>query len=82
MECSMKVELAKWGNSAALRVPSGAVQDAGWHIGQVLNLRAEAGRIVVEAAPETLEDLIARITPQNLHGIEFEEDASRGVEVW
>jgi antitoxin MazE len=82
MECSMKVELAKWGNSAAVRVPSGAVQDAGWHIGQVLNLRAESGRVVIEPAPETLDDLVARITPQNLHSIALEDDTPRGAEVW
>jgi antitoxin MazE len=77
----MKVELAKWGNSAALRVPSGAVQDAGWHIGQVLDLRAEGHRIVIEPAPESLEELVSRITPQNCHAFLL-EDEPRGNEVW
>lgn len=77
----MKVVLAKWGNSAALRVPAGAVQDAGWHIGQVLNLRTEGHRIVIEPALESLQELVSRITPQNCHSPLF-EDEPRGNEVW
>ena len=40
-ERRMRVELAKRGNSAAVRVPAGALADAGMQIGQALNIRAE-----------------------------------------
>ena len=77
----MRVELAKWGNSAAVRVPSGALADAGMQIGQALELRAEAGRLVLEPARENLDDLLARITPENLHPLALDSDAVGG-EVW
>jgi len=78
----MRVELSKWGNSAAVRVPAGALADAGLHIGQALNLRAEGGRLVLEPAAESLEDLLSRITPQNCHALVFDEDRPVGAEVW
>lgn len=77
----MKGVLVKWGNSAALRIPTGVVQDAGWHIGQVLSLRTEGHRVVIEPAPETLEELVSRITPQNCHS-QLLEDEPRGKELW
>lgn len=77
----MRVEIQKWGNSAAVRVPAPALRDAGVQIGQSLELRVEAGRLVLEPAAENLEDLLARITPDNMHGLAF-EDAAVGNEVW
>lgn len=77
----MRVELAKWGNSAAVRVPAGALADAGMQIGQALDLHAEGGRLVLEPAPENLEDLVARITPENRHALAF-DGAAVGAEVW
>jgi antitoxin MazE len=77
----MRVEIAKWGNSAAVRVPARALADAGLQIGQAVDLRVEEGRLVLEPAQENLEDLVARITPQNCHGPAL-EDAAVGAEVW
>lgn len=78
----MKVEISKWGNSAAVRVPAGALADSGLHIGQVLNIRAEAGRLVLEPASESLEALLARMTPENCQPSAWEEDRPLGVEIW
>jgi antitoxin MazE len=77
----MRVELAKWGNSAAVRVPTWALQHAGLQIGQALELRAEGRRLVLEPAAENLDDLVARITPQNRHELRF-DDQSTGAEIW
>ena len=76
-----RVELSKWGNSAAFRVPAGALADAGLSIGQAMDLRAEGRRLVLEPAAESLEDLVARITPENRHGLAF-EDGPAGAEIW
>ena len=77
----MRVEVSKWGNSAAVRVPAGALADMGWQIGQALELRAEAGRLVLEPAAENLEDLVVRITPQNCHALAF-DGLAVGAEAW
>ena len=81
VERPMRVELAKWGNSAAVRVPAGALADAGMQIGQALNIRAEAGRLVLEPAAENLDDLLSRITPENQHAPALDGPAI-GAEAW
>jgi antitoxin MazE len=55
------------GNSAALRLPAAALKEAGLQIGQKLQLRSEAGKFLLEPAPASLDELVARITPENLH---------------
>lgn len=77
----MRVEVQKWGNSAAVRVPALALKDAGIQVGQSLELRVEGGRLVMEPASESLEDLLAKVTPENRHGPALEGPAV-GAEVW
>lgn len=77
----MRVEVQKWGNSAAVRVPAPALKDAGMQVGQSLELRVEEGRLVMEPASESLEDLLAKMTPENQHGLALEGPAV-GAEVW
>jgi antitoxin MazE len=77
----VRVELAKWGNSAAVRVPAGLLADAGFQVGQALNLRAEGNRLVLEPAADSLEDMVARITPENRHVLAFDGPAV-GAKAW
>lgn len=77
----MRVEVQKWGNSAAVRVPALALKDAGMQVGQTLELRVEGGRLVIEPAAESLEDLLAKMTPENQHGLALEGPAV-GAEAW
>ena len=77
----MRVEVQKWGNSAAVRVPAPALKDAGMQVGQSLELRVEGGKLVMEAASESLEDLLAKITPENRHALAL-EGPTVGAEVW
>jgi antitoxin MazE len=77
----MLVEIQKWGNSAALRIPAAALKEAGLQIGQKLDLKTESGRLLLEPAAENLEDLIARITPENRHS-PLLEDQAKGNEAW
>jgi len=77
----VRVEVQKWGNSAAVRVPAPALKDAGMQVGQSLELRVEGGKLVLEPATESLEDLLAKITPQNRHDLALEGPAA-GAEVW
>jgi antitoxin MazE len=77
----VRVEVQKWGNSAAVRVPALALKDAGMQVGQSLELRVEGGRLVIEPAAESLEDLLAKMTPENQHGLALEGSAV-GAEAW
>jgi len=78
----MRATVSKWGNSLGLRIPRGLAEDVGLAEGSLVDLRVENGRLVAEpVAVESLESLLARVTPQNLHG-ELLADQPRGREVW
>ncbi len=78
-----KVQLVRWGNSHAVRLPKSVLQRAEIREGDELEIRVENGCIALQpAAPKlSLNDLVARITPQNLHR---EQDWGKpvGREVW
>ena len=59
----------KWGNSPAVRLPAAVMEAAHLSLEQVVEVRAEKGRIVIEPAAPTynLDDLLAGITAENLH---------------
>ena len=66
----MGIHIRKWGNSAAVRLPAGALERAGLSIDDPVEVREEDGRIVIEKAEPakiTLEWLIENITPENIH---------------
>jgi antitoxin MazE len=50
-------------------------------VGQALELRVEKGRLIIEPAGDSLDDLLGRITPENLHGLSM-EDSAKGAEAW
>jgi antitoxin MazE len=61
--------LKKWGNSPAVRIPAAVMQSAQLTLEQAVDVRAEGGRIIIEAvAPNfTLDELLNGITTANLH---------------
>lgn len=66
----MRAIVKKWGNSAAVRIPSAVMEQARLEIDQTVEVRVEGGSVVIEplAAPEySLDDLLAEVTPENLH---------------
>ena len=65
----MNVEIQKWGNSGAIRLPATIMKQMNVALGDQLDLTAEDGRIVlVPAAREyRLDELVAGITKANLH---------------
>jgi antitoxin MazE len=75
----------KWGNSAAVRIPAAVLDAAGLKADDAVEVREEAGRVVIEkarpAAELTLEELLAGITPDNLHE-EIDWGAPVGKEFW
>ena len=79
----MKVEIQKWGNSAAIRLPSAVLGQVGARAGDRLDLRTEDGRIVLAPAARQYElaELVEAITTENRHeAVEF--GPARGREAW
>jgi antitoxin MazE len=80
----MKATVKKWGNSASVRIPAAVMQAAKLTLDQPVDIREEAGRVVIEAVKPLaydLDSLLAEMTPENLHQpVDFGQPA--GKEVW
>jgi len=71
----MRVIVKKWGNSAAIRIPSGIMQAAHLGLDEAVEVREQGGQIVIEpirTGKYDLAQLLAGITAENLHaGVDF-----------
>jgi len=80
----MKVALRKWGNSVSVRIPRDVVQAAHLVLDEVVDVREEAGRIVIEPVRQRVYDvreLAKAITATNRHEpVDF--GAAVGNESW
>ena len=64
----MKVKVAKWGNSLAVRLPKKLADDLALAPGKTVELEKEGRKLTIEPAAPTiphyrLEDLLAQIPP-------------------
>ena len=80
----MKVLVKKWGNSAAVRIPTSVMEAAHLNLDQPVDVKEENGRIVIE--PErpkvfSLKNLLDGITSVNLHQ-SIDTVSAQGKEVW
>ena len=80
----MRVQVQKWGNSLALRIPKRFAEDMGVRAGTTVQLSVSEGNLV--AAPlrtrkTRLQDLLAKVTNANVHG-EVDTGIPAGREVW
>lgn len=80
----MRTIVKKWGNSAAVRIPASVMKAADLHVEDLVEVSEEEGKIVVKRVHSKdydLDDLIGRITTENLHeAIDF--GPSQGKEIW
>ena len=66
----VKTTVKKWGNSAAVRIPSAVMEAADMRVEDVVDISEEKGRIIVKRVQSKnydLDDLLNGITTQNLH---------------
>ena len=80
----MKTHVQKWGNSLAIRIPKPIAGQIGLEPNSPveLSLRGTELVIVLVKPPDlTLEDLLAQVTEDNVHG-EVDTGAPVGREVW
>jgi len=80
----VKSVVKKWGNSAAVRIPAAVMEAIPLELDEPVDVREEAGRIVIEPVRQKAYDLnalIKGITRENLHeATDF--GAAVGKEVW
>ena len=69
--------LKMWGNSAAVRIPASILEASRLAVDEAVELRAEAGRIIIEPVRPHYEinELVAAITPENQHALDAHSQA-------
>lgn len=80
----MRAVVKKWGNSAAVRIPSSVIQAADLRLNEAVDIREDSGRIVIEPVQHKkydLAELVKGITRENLHE-EFDFGRPVGREAW
>jgi antitoxin MazE len=80
----MKATVKKWGNSAAVRIPAAILEATHLGLDEVVEVREEGGRIVIEPVRQKsydLDDLVKGITAENRHeAVDF--GPAVGKEAW
>jgi antitoxin MazE len=80
----MRIRIQKWGNSLALRIPRSFAAETALGQGAEVDLTLEEGRLVVtpiESPEYRLDEMLSRITPENLHD-EVDTGGAVGGEAW
>jgi antitoxin MazE len=80
----MKGSVKKWGNSAAVRIPAAVLEATQVQIDEEVDIREEAGRIVIEPVREKKykpDNLLKEITKDNIHE-EIDFGVPEGRKVW
>ena len=80
----MRTKIVKWGNSLGLRIPKSFAEEVGVAAGSMVDLSMKDGNLVLRVTqPDEidLEDLLERITEENLHG-EIDTGNAEGGEIW
>ncbi len=80
----MQGVVKKWGNSAAVRIPASVLEAARVCLDQPVDVREEAGRIIIEPLRPVRYDidaLVAGITDENRHDT-VDMGKPAGQEIW
>ena len=80
----MRMVVKKWGNSAAVRIPAPVMTAASLDVDQVVDVREEGGRVVIEpikADPFELGRLLDQMRPETFPE-ETDFGPPQGRETW
>ena len=80
----MKIQVQKWGNSLALRIPKTYAQEAKVKEGSAVDLSCVEGKLVLTPLTRSsynLKNLLAGVTKENVHH-EHDFGQAMGREVW
>lgn len=74
-------QVQKWGNSLGIRIPKSLAIKVGLEEGSEVDLDVENGHLVIKPKSGTLDELLAQVTPDNLHQ-EISTGKPQGRESW
>ncbi len=80
----MKVNVQKWGNSLAIRIPKAFAEETRIQLGTAVDLSVQDNTIVIKSISDnevTLQELLSQITDDNQHR-EIDTGAPIGKETW
>jgi antitoxin MazE len=82
----VKAKLKKWGNSLALRVPTGLLAELNLSENSAVDLRVEDGKLIIAPMQKkkwkySLEELLAGVSAENIHP-ETDWGSAVGEELW
>jgi len=80
----VRVQIQKWGNSLALRIPKPFAEEAAVREGTVVDLSLARGKLVaapIATSKLTLGQLLRKVTKNNLH-TEMNAGVAVGREAW
>jgi antitoxin MazE len=80
----MLVQIQKWGNSLAIRIPKSFAKETAIDQGSLLDLSIVDGKLVATPITEreySLEALLAGVTEENIHS-EIDTGEPVGKEIW
>ena len=66
----MKVQVKKWGNSASVRIPASVMAATKLTLDQVVDVREDGGRIIIEpvrAPAYDLDDMLDQMSADTFH---------------
>ena len=80
----MHIQVQKWGNSLAIRIPKSFAKQINVQQGSFVDLFTDKGQLVAKPVDEkeySLEELLTGVTEQNLH-LEIDTGDAIGKEIW
>jgi antitoxin MazE len=79
----MKSQVGKWGHSLAVRIPGVYAKELGLEDGAAVEVTRVDGGLLLRVPKHaySLDDLLARVTPENIHG-ETDWGPPVGGEAW
>ncbi|WP_038081523.1 AbrB/MazE/SpoVT family DNA-binding domain-containing protein [Treponema socranskii] len=79
--CVRQAVVQKWGNSLGFRIPSFWAKDNNVRSGSKIEVIAEKGKMVILPQKKSLDDMLAFVTPDNIHS-EISTGYATGKEEW
>jgi antitoxin MazE len=77
----MQTVVQKWGNSLGIRIPNLYAKELDLRNGSAVDITEESGKLIIRTQKLTLEDLLAKVTRENIHE-EIGTGPSVGKEEW
>jgi antitoxin MazE len=79
----MQVQIQKWGNSLAIRIPKSFAKEIEVDLGTTVDLSTVEGNLVAKPVKEgySLEEMLDQVNEQNLHS-EVDTGDAVGKEIW